>query len=246
MPHRLWTTLAPPTTRPSATRPCTMTGWVTPHDGQFTVAGERRRKPVDLPGPEGDRWVLAGAEDRLEGLVDLGAVSVAEWLDATGSFPDFQRIGVNLHGHRGVGRGGRVDGGATTPAGDLESEIVAGLGAQPCPSRVDQEPARLGSEPVGTGDPHSLKATPTPQRPLRGTGHGHDGRSRGAQARPWAAHMVHPSALSVSLRRRPVRRRSQGGIMLSDARLAWSGALSLASRPNRPMRPSSGRPPSIT
>jgi hypothetical protein len=77
-----------------------MTGWVTPHDGQFTVAGERRRKPVDLPGPEGDRWVLAGAEDRLEGLVDLGAVSVAEWLDATGSFPDLEGIGVNLHRHQ--------------------------------------------------------------------------------------------------------------------------------------------------
>src|SRR5215211_7798479 len=38
---------------------------------------------------------------------------------------------------------------------------------------------------------------------LRGTGHGHDGRSRGAQARPWAAHMVAPDSLSASLRRRP-------------------------------------------
>src|SRR5215211_9029034 len=68
------------------------------HDRQLTVAGERPRRPVDPPGPEGDGWVLDGVEDLLEGLVDLGAVSVAERLDATGSFPDLEGTGVNLDG----------------------------------------------------------------------------------------------------------------------------------------------------
>src|SRR5215204_5763636 len=45
------------------------------HDRQLTVAGERRHRPVDPPGPEGDGWVLAGVEDLLEGLVDLCTVS---------------------------------------------------------------------------------------------------------------------------------------------------------------------------
>jgi hypothetical protein len=35
--------------------------------------------------PEGDRWVLGVVKD-LQGLVDLGAVSVAEGLDSTDSF----------------------------------------------------------------------------------------------------------------------------------------------------------------
>jgi hypothetical protein len=34
--------------------------------------------------PEGDRWVLGGVKD-LQGLVDLGTVSVAEGLDSTDS-----------------------------------------------------------------------------------------------------------------------------------------------------------------
>ena len=35
--------------------------------------------------PEGDRWVLGGVKD-LQGLVDLGTVSVADGLDSTDSF----------------------------------------------------------------------------------------------------------------------------------------------------------------
>src|SRR5512132_2213291 len=49
------------------------------------------------------------------------------------------------------------DPGLTLPAGDLDGEIVAGLGAQPCPGRVDQQPAGLRSEPVGTGDAHGVR-----------------------------------------------------------------------------------------
>jgi hypothetical protein len=109
--------------------------------------------------------VLGGVKDLAEGLLDLCAIGVGERLDATGSFPDFQRIDLNLDGHGGVRQGGCVDRSATMPAGDLDGEIVAGLGAQPCPGRFDQESAGLWSEPVGTGAAHGRKATPTPARP---------------------------------------------------------------------------------
>ena len=43
------------------------------------------------------------------------------------------------------------------PARDLDGEVVAGLGAQPGTGGVDQEPAGLWSEPVGTSHPHGLR-----------------------------------------------------------------------------------------
>ena len=101
------------------------------HDRQLTVEGERPRRPVDPPGPEGDGWMLGGVEDLLEGLADLCAVGVGERLDAAGSLPDLEGVDVDLDGHRGVRRDGGVDPGVTMPAGDLDGEIVAGLGAQP-------------------------------------------------------------------------------------------------------------------
>jgi hypothetical protein len=80
--------------------------------------------------------VLGGVEDPAEGLLDLCAIGVGKRLDATGSFPHFQGIDLNLDGYGGVRWGGGVDRGATVPAGDLDGEIVAGLGAQPCPGRL--------------------------------------------------------------------------------------------------------------
>jgi hypothetical protein len=61
----------------------------------------------------------------------------------------------------------------TMPAGDLDGEIMAGLGAQPCPSRVDQQPAGLRSEPVCTGDAHGVRLRRC-QIPAAATGRGHD------------------------------------------------------------------------
>src|SRR5688500_15176151 len=98
------------------------------HDRELAAKEERPGRPVDPPRPEGDGWMLGGVEDLLDGLVDLCAVGVGERLDATGSFPDFEGIDVKLDGHRGVRRGGGVNCGATMPAGDLDGEIVAGLG----------------------------------------------------------------------------------------------------------------------
>jgi hypothetical protein len=43
--------------------------------------------------------LVTGVEDLAEGLGDLGAVGVSERLDTTGSFPDFEGIGVNFDGH---------------------------------------------------------------------------------------------------------------------------------------------------
>jgi hypothetical protein len=105
----------------------------------------------------------------------------------------------NLHGHRGVGRGGRVDGGATMPAGDLDGEIVAGLGAQPCPGRLDQEPAQLGSEPVGTGDPHGRRLRRRRNACCPRGGPNLDGRSRGHRSRHWALTMVAPRTCQAPL-----------------------------------------------
>src|SRR4029450_5992132 len=51
------------------------------HDRQLTVEGEGPRRPLDLPGLEGDGWVLGGVEGLLEGLVDRCAVGVGERLD---------------------------------------------------------------------------------------------------------------------------------------------------------------------
>jgi hypothetical protein len=132
------------------------------HDRKLTVEGERPRRPVDPPGPESDGWMLGAVEDLLEGLVDLCAVGVGERLDAAGSLPDLEGVDVNLDGHRGVRRDGGVDRGVTMPAGDLDGEIVAGLGAQPCTTGVDQQPAGLRSEPVGTGECPWRQAPPMP------------------------------------------------------------------------------------
>src|SRR6266508_2071106 len=143
------------------------------HDRKLAVEGERHRRPVDPPGPEGDGWMLGGVEDLLEGLADLCAVGVGERFDAAGSLLDLEGVDVNLDGHRGVRRVGGVDRGVTMPAGDLDGEIVAGLGAQPCTTGVDQQPAGLRSEPVGTGDAHGLRLRRC-QIPAAATGGGHD------------------------------------------------------------------------
>src|SRR5512132_4045963 len=68
------------------------------------------------------------------------------------------------------------DPGLTLPAGDLDGEIVAGLGAQPSPGRVDQEPTGLRSEPVGTGDAHGVRLRRC-QIPAAATGGGLDHRA---------------------------------------------------------------------
>jgi hypothetical protein len=115
------------------------------HDRQLTVEGERPRRPVDPPGPEGDGWMLGGVEDLLEGLADLCAVGVGERLDAAGSLPDLEGIDVDLDGHRGVRRDGGVDPGVTMPAGDLDGEIVAALA--PSPVRVVLTRSRPDSGP---------------------------------------------------------------------------------------------------
>jgi hypothetical protein len=76
-----------------------------------------------------DGWMLGGVEDLLEGLGDVRPVGVGERLDATGSFPDFEGIDLNLDAHQGVRWFDGVDRGLTNPACDLDGEIVAGLGA---------------------------------------------------------------------------------------------------------------------
>ena len=73
------------------------------HDRQLTVEGERPRRPVDPPGPEGDGWMLGGVEDLLEGLADLCAVGVGERLDAAGSLPDLEGVDVDLDALEAVG-----------------------------------------------------------------------------------------------------------------------------------------------
>src|SRR6266567_9087900 len=105
------------------------------------------------PSLGGNGWVLRGVEDLPEGLVDLRAVGLGGRRNTAKCFPDFEGIDGNLDGHRGVRRVGGVDRGATMPARDLDGEVVAGLGAQPGTRGVDQEPARLRSEPVGPAIP---------------------------------------------------------------------------------------------
>ena len=58
------------------------------------------------------------------------------------------------------------------PAGDLDGEIVAGLGAQPCPARVDQEPAGLRSKPptsrrLRAGNDATVAGDPTSAAPRK-------------------------------------------------------------------------------
>ena len=124
--------------------------------------------------------MLGGVEDLTEGLGNLCAIGVGERLDATGSFPDFQGIDLDLDNHRGARRVRGVHRGATTPAGDHDGEIVAGLGAQPCPGRFDEESAGLWSEPVGTGATHGRKATRRQHaRRCHRSGHDHGGDRAG-------------------------------------------------------------------
>ena len=92
-PHRLWTTLAPPATRPSVTPPWIVTGRVMP---MIVSSPSRVKDPADPSGPEGDGWMLGDVEDLLEGLADLCAVGVGERLDAAGSLPDVEGVDVDL------------------------------------------------------------------------------------------------------------------------------------------------------
>jgi hypothetical protein len=122
-----------------------MTGRVMP---MIVSLPSRVKDPAD-PSTRLDRKVMvgcwAGVEDLAEGLLDLCAVGVGERLDATGSFPDLEGVGVDLDGHRGVRRDGGVDRGMTMPAGDLDGEIVAGLA--PSPVRVVWTSSRPDSGP---------------------------------------------------------------------------------------------------
>ena len=131
-----------PTTRPSVTPPWIVTGRVMP---MIVSSPSRVNEPAD-PSTRLDRKVMVGCwavwRTCLRVLL-ICAVGVGERLDAAGSLPDLEGTDVDLDVHRGVRRDGGVDPGVTMPAGDLDGEIVAGLGAQPCPGRVDQEPAGL-------------------------------------------------------------------------------------------------------
>src|SRR6266536_5142728 len=89
-------------------------------------------------------------------LISARSVSVSG-LTPPGCFPDLEGIDGNLDGHRGVRRVGGVDRGVTMPARDLDGKVVAGLGAQPGTGGVDQEPAGLRSDPVGSSHPQVLR-----------------------------------------------------------------------------------------
>jgi hypothetical protein len=86
------------------------------------------------------------------------------------------------------------------PAGDLDGEIVASLGSQPCPGRVDQELARLGSEPIGAGDPHGPRLSRRRNACSPRTGPDFEGRSRGHRSRHWGRSPWSRRAPSAPLR----------------------------------------------
>jgi hypothetical protein len=109
---------------------------------------------------------------------------------------------------------------------------VAGLGAQPCPGRVDQEPAQLGSEPVGTGDPHGRRLRRRRNACCRRGGPNLDGRSRGhgrvIGRSPWVR-AERPQRLSGSPA--GVRRRSTYDARPRDrSSPLWRGAVCTWSR----------------
>jgi hypothetical protein len=89
------------------------------------------------------------------------------------------------------------------PAGDLDGEIVAGLGTQPCPGRVDQKPAGLWSEPVGTGNLHGRRLRRRRDARCAAEATVTMGDQEGHRRVPGLRTWLHPTALSASLRRRP-------------------------------------------
>jgi hypothetical protein len=80
---------------------------------------------------------------------------------------------------------------------------VAGLGAQPCPGRVDQKPAGLWSEPVGTGNLHGRRLRRRRNARCAAQATVTMGDQEGHRRVPGLRTWLHPTALSASLRRRP-------------------------------------------